>query len=115
MAWTYFIYLAFTLVGAFAFKRVFSISFSKKQIFSIILSLIATTIVFTLWDAWAVWRGHWQFGLQHMVGIVLGNQPIEEISFFIVVPFFGIILWEMAGKLDALRAKKHMKRGKTND
>ncbi len=103
MVLAYTLYLLFTLVGAFALKQFFSISFSTKQKKAIVFSLIITTIIFALWDAWAVSQNHWQFGLGQMLGIQIGNQPLEEIGFFTIIPFFGIILWEIAGKMDILR------------
>lgn len=107
MSFLYAGYLVLVLFGALAFMHVFSISFSSKQKKSILFSLILTTIIFSLWDAWAVLQGHWQFGLPHMLGAIVGNLPLEEIGFFIIIPFFGIILWEIAGKLDAARKNNH--------
>ncbi len=101
MAFTYAIYLFFTLFGAFAFKQLFSISFSTKQKKAIVLSLIATTILFSFWDAWAVSRGHWLFNPETVMGIWLGNQPLEEILFFVSIPFLGIVLYEIFSKREA--------------
>lgn len=98
MSFTYAIYLLFALAGTFALMRAFAISFTPKQMKAISFSLLATVIGFTAWDAWAVSQGHWSFGTQHMINIFIGNQPLEEIGFFLVVPFFGIVLWKIAEK-----------------
>lgn len=82
-------------MGTLAFARVFSIALSTKQKKSIVFSLLVTAIIFSLWDAGAVWRGHWSFNPETVVGIWMGNLPLEEILFFIAIPFFGIILYEI--------------------
>lgn len=98
MSFTYTLYLLFALAGTFALMRAFAISFTPKQMKAISFSLLATVIVFTAWDAWAVLQGHWSFGTQHMMNIFIGNQPLEEIGFFLVVPFFGIAVWRIVEK-----------------
>lgn len=105
MSFTYALYLLFALAGTLAFMRVFTISFTSKHMKAILFSLLATMIVFTAWDMWAVEQKHWSFGLQHTLNILIGNQPIEEIAFFLVIPFFGIVLWEMIRKFTQTRVK----------
>ncbi|MBM3281919.1 MAG: lycopene cyclase domain-containing protein [Candidatus Diapherotrites archaeon] len=98
-------YLLVALLGTLAFMRVFHISFSPREKRAVIFSLAATVIVFVSWDSWAVSRNHWWFGLENMLGIMLGNQPLEEIVFFAVIPFFGIVLWKISNKMHSLRVK----------
>ena len=105
MSFTYTLYLLFALAGTFALARVFTISFTAKQVKAILFSLLATMIVFTAWDAWAVSQGHWSFGLQHTLNFLIGNQPLEEIGFFLAMPFFGIVVWEIIGKYSEKKAK----------
>lgn len=95
MTYTYVFYLFLVLVGTLAFARAFSISLSIKQKKSIIFSLVITTILFSLWDTLAVARGHWSFNPETVLGIWFGNLPLEEILFFIIIPFFGIVLYEL--------------------
>jgi lycopene cyclase domain-containing protein len=106
MSLEYFTYLLLALAGTVALKQVFSISFSRAQKKAILFSLACTTILFSAWDSIAVELNHWQFGLTHMLGFTIGNQPLEEILFFMIIPFFGIVVWEIAGKVERTRAPK---------
>lgn len=99
-------YLLLALVGTVALMHVFHVSFSSREKKAVIFSLVATVIVFVSWDAWAVLRGHWSFGLENMLGVMMGNQPLEEMAFFGIIPFFGIILWKISNKLTVLSVKR---------
>mgnify|MGYP001591276846 CR=1 FL=1 len=107
MSWLYLGYLTLALIGSLLLARVFGISFAGKKK-AILFSLIPTAIVFILWDSWAVSQNVWEFGLEQMLGILIENQPVEEILFFLIIPFFGIVLWEIANKMDALRVERKM-------
>jgi len=60
--------------------------------------LILTPVVvavFSLWDWYAISRGHWFFDETQIVGIrVLGNIPVDEILFFCVIPVCAILSFE---------------------
>jgi lycopene cyclase domain-containing protein len=62
------------------------------------MSLILTALVFVVWDILAVSRGHWSFGLEHTLNWMIVNQPIEEIMFFFVIPFFGLVVYRFVSK-----------------
>ena len=63
-----------------------------------LIAILPVFIVFVLWDVYAAWRGHWEFGLDKMLGIILLNQPIEELAFFLIIPLFHIVVWEAIKK-----------------
>lgn len=63
-----------------------------------LLAISPVFVIFVAWDVFATWRGHWEFGMEKMLGIVLINQPIEELAFFVVIPLFHIIAWEAIKK-----------------
>ncbi len=91
-------YLALVLVGALAFAGIAKLSFSSIQRRAIIYAIFCTAILFAAWDVVAVAKGHWTFGTEHMLGLFVLNQPIEELGFFLIIPFFGIILYALAQK-----------------
>lgn len=33
-----------------------------------------------------------------MLGITVANQPIEEVLFFLIIPLFYIVIWEVVKK-----------------
>ncbi len=89
----YFIVLAVCLAGPLV------LSFSKKLDFykfpaRIILSILIPFIVFVVWDIWATSRGHWGFNEKYITGFKIVNLPIEEVLFFIVIPFCALFTWE---------------------
>ncbi len=93
MTFTYVLYLLFVLIGCACVLYFGKVKFNSHQIRATALSLIVTAFIFIAWDILAVSRGHWSFGLEHTLNIVIINQPIEEIKFFLVVPFFGIVVY----------------------
>jgi lycopene cyclase domain-containing protein len=59
-----------------------------------IIAIIISAIPFLLWDA-LVTGAHWHFNPLYVSGIKIINLPIEEILFFITVPFACLFTWEM--------------------
>ena len=51
-------------------------------------------ILFLIWDS-TVTYSHWFFNEKYVLGITIFNLPIEEILFFITVPFACLFTWEM--------------------
>lgn len=56
------------------------------------ISLVA--VFFGIWDAYAVWRGHWYFSPEGVWRFRILGLPLEEILFFVVIPFCCIFTWE---------------------
>lgn len=89
----YFIVLALSLAAPLI------LSFSKKMDFykypsRLVLSILLPFILFILWDIFVTARGHWSFNPLYTVGFKIFGLPIEEILFFIVIPFCGLFTWE---------------------
>lgn len=53
----------------------------------------------TVWDQYAIWRGHWSFGNQYLLGPHIGYMPIEEYGFVLVVLYFGFVVYKLLDKL----------------
>lgn len=69
------------------------ISFYKK-IPSVLKSILIVSSAFILWDVIATERGDWSFNPEHLTGISFFGLPIEEILFFITVPYACIFIFE---------------------
>ncbi len=100
----YFIVLAISLAAPLI------LSFSKKMDFyrspkRLIIALIIPFILFFIWDVVVTARGHWSFNPQYTIGFKILGLPIEEILFFLVIPFCGLFTWESI-KYFTGRAKK---------
>lgn len=89
----YFIVLALSLAAPLI------LSFSRKMDFykypaRLVLSILLPFILFIIWDVFVTARGHWSFNPLYTVGFKIFGLPIEEILFFIVIPFCGLFTWE---------------------
>jgi lycopene cyclase domain-containing protein len=58
----------------------------------LLLTLLPVLAVFLTWDALAVHAGHWRY--RHLLGLRLGNLPVEEVLFFLVVPTCAVLTLE---------------------
>lgn len=69
----------------------------------LLLALGGTLVPLVLWDWYAIANGHWHF--HNMTGVQIGILPLEELLFFLVVPFAGIL------SLEAVRAVRRWPAG----
>lgn len=69
-------------------------------------SLIPIILVFSLWDIFAIGRDHWTYNQQFVTGIHLGNLPLEELVFFIVIPICALLSYEAVGTVLKFMAGK---------
>lgn len=58
------------------------------------VSIIVVGAVYIGWDAWAASRGHWAFNPDHVHSIRFLGLPLEEILFFVVVPYASLFVWK---------------------
>jgi len=89
----YFIVLALTLAGPLALSRSRELSFYRRPV-RLAAAIGLPFPVFILWDAAATARGHWNFNPDYITGFMLYNLPVEEVLFFVVVPFAALFTWE---------------------
>ena len=60
----------------------------------LLLTLVPVVAVFTVWDVLAIRAGHWSYAPRQMSGVRLGNLPLEELLFFLVVPVCAVLTLE---------------------
>lgn len=87
------------IVLAVSFTAPLILSFSKKMDFykyplRLIAALLFPFVLFITWDIIVTARGHWSFNPLYTVGFKIFGLPIEEILFFIIIPFCGLFTWE---------------------
>ena len=59
-----------------------------------LLSLLPVVALFTAWDVYAIARHHWSYDREQTTGVRIGNVPIEELVFFVVIPTCAILTYE---------------------
>jgi lycopene cyclase domain-containing protein len=57
-------------------------------------SLLSVFLVFGSWDILATARGHWFFAPEKVGPVRVANLPLEEVLFFVVIPFCCLFTWE---------------------
>jgi lycopene beta-cyclase len=58
----------------------------------LLLTLLPVLVVFVTWDALAVHAHDWSY--RHLTGVRVGNLPIEELAFFVVIPICSLLTFE---------------------
>ncbi len=83
------------LILIFPFLLSFKWKFVYYRYFKALFPAIAIVGAgYILWDAIVTARGDWFFNYAHLSGITIIGLPIEEILFFIVVPYSCIFIYE---------------------
>lgn len=93
MKWLY----LFLDLGTWFFPVV--LSFDKNVRFirhwkNTILASVIVGIPFIVWDIYFTKQGVWEFNSRYTLDLFIVNLPVEEILFFIVVPFACIFIYE---------------------
>lgn len=75
------------------------LSFDKKVAFykhwpSLFPAIIITSLLFLLWDHWFAGMQIWGFNSKYLLGYYIGNLPLEEVMFFLTVPYACIFIYE---------------------
>jgi len=88
----------YLLINFFTILFPLSLSFDKKVQFYkkwkfIWQGLLITGLVFLFWDVLFTVDGVWSFNPKYITGITVFQLPIEEIFFFLTVPFACIFIY----------------------
>ena len=58
----------------------------------LMLTLAPVVVLFMVWDALAIHAHQWAY--HRLVGARIGNVPIEELAFFVVIPICAVLTLE---------------------
>ena len=67
-----------------------------KKFPSVLFSIIAGGLFFVTWDIIATLRGDWSFNPEYVMGISVAGLPLEEVLFFLFVPYSLLLTYEQA-------------------
>ncbi len=92
--WSYVAVLIFVIFGSIwleVFLRTRVLCRPRR----LLLTILPVLAPFLIWDAYAISQGHWFFDESRIMGVYLpGEIPLDELLFFIVIPFASILTLE---------------------
>ncbi len=91
--YTYFFIHAAALAGPLLLSFDKKVAFYKKWKY-LFPAMVLPALFFLVWDEWFTRTGVWSFNEAYVTGIKLGSLPIEEILFFITVPYCCVFVYE---------------------
>ena len=59
------------------------------------LSIAVVSTCYLLWDILVTARGEWSFNSRYLTGVQILNIPLEEVLFFITVPYSCLFIYEV--------------------
>lgn len=73
-------------------------SFYPKAMFSgrwkaMLLAILIPGTLFLIWDEWFTQLGVWGFNERYLTGIRLGSLPLEEVLFFVCIPYACVFMY----------------------
>lgn len=109
LQYTYLLINFFTIIVCFIFSFHHKIKFNRHfKAFILASSIVA--LFFIIWDIWFTKIGVWWFNDKYLLGLRIVNLPIEEILFFICIPFSCIFTYFCLDKFFRLDWKPEMEK-----
>jgi lycopene cyclase domain-containing protein len=91
--YTYFLILLASIAGPFALSFDKKVHFYKKWK-PLFAAMILPAIFYCVWDSIFVKMGIWNYSPNKIVGIHIANLPIEEVLFFLLIPYCSVFVYE---------------------
>lgn len=89
----YVIILIILFLVALFFQRKYKLIVYKnqKQAISVITTFFLLGVI---WDYIGVYRGHWIFPGNGLIGPRIAGLPIEEFLFFLIIPYVSLVIFK---------------------
>jgi lycopene cyclase domain-containing protein len=90
----------YLFINAFIIAIPLALTFDKRTAYFRQISAVgfATGVVsacYLIWDVFVTARGEWSFNGKYLTGVRLLNIPLEEVLFFITVPYSCLFIYEV--------------------
>jgi len=93
-SWSYVAVLGFVILGSIWLEVVLRTRVLVRPR-RLALTIAPVVVPFLIWDAYAISQGHWWFDESRILGVYLpGSIPLDELLFFIVIPFASVLTLE---------------------
>jgi lycopene cyclase domain-containing protein len=66
-----------------------------RRLPAVSFSILVVGFCYLLWDVLVTAQGEWSFNSRYLTGIEILNLPLEEIMFFITVPYSCLFIYEV--------------------
>ncbi|WP_276496541.1 lycopene cyclase domain-containing protein [Pontibacter litorisediminis] len=78
----------------------FLLSFDRRVTFyknwgALFPAILLNGLFFVAWDVWFTEAGVWGFNEEYLTGIYLFNLPLEEVLFFLTVPYACVFIYDV--------------------
>ncbi|PJJ79301.1 lycopene cyclase domain-containing protein [Mucilaginibacter auburnensis] len=89
----------YLLIDFFSISVPFLVSFHPKSglykhWYALLPAIIVTSLFYLVWDSWFTSMGVWGFNSTYITGIHVGNMPLEEILFFVCIPYACVFTFD---------------------
>jgi lycopene cyclase domain-containing protein len=91
--YTYFLILSASLAGPLALSFDKKVAFFRKWKY-LFPAMIIPALFYIAWDIFFTSQGVWYFNEKYITGIKIANLPLEEVLFFILVPYCCVFIYE---------------------
>lgn len=98
MGYTYLAINVFTIIIPLAWSFHPRYNFYKRWK-SFIPAVLITGFCFLLWDSWFTSMGVWGFNPEYITGLNIFNMPVEEVLFFLCIPYACVFTFHCLGIL----------------
>ena len=90
----------YLLINVFIIAIPLALTFDKRtayyrQIPAVGFSIVVVGACYLIWDVLVTARGEWSFNGKYLTGVHLLNIPLEEVLFFITVPYSCLFIYEV--------------------
>jgi lycopene cyclase domain-containing protein len=59
----------------------------------VLAAVLPGAVAFLVWDAIAIAMHVWWYSPRYILGVELGDLPLEEVLFFVVIPVCGLLTY----------------------